>query len=72
MKDYKKALKYTNLYLTWKPRDVNKLFIKAISLEELKQIKESLLVYKRILELQPYNNKAKDSILELENIEKNT
>jgi hypothetical protein len=34
MKNYKKALKYTNLFLASKPRDVNKLFLKAQSLEK--------------------------------------
>lgn len=62
MKDYKKALKYTNLFLIGKPRDVNKLFIKGESLESTWKINEALLVYKRILELQPYNTKAKENI----------
>lgn len=68
MKEYKKALKYTNLFLLCKPRDVNKLFIKAESLEKLKQNKSALDIYKRILELQPYNNKAKSSLIELQKL----
>ncbi len=66
LSDYKKALKYSNLYLVSKPRDVDKLFIKAKCLEELMKHQESLQVYKRILELQPYNTRAKDMVSELE------
>jgi Flp pilus assembly protein TadD len=66
MEDYNKAVKYSSLYLVSKPRDVEKLFIKAKSLEELKKDQEASQVYNRILELQPYNTKAKDSIKELE------
>lgn len=66
MQDYKKALKYANLYLVSKPRDVDKLFIKAKSLDEMRKTQESYIVYKRILELQPYNTKIKDIIHEFE------
>lgn len=67
MQDYKKALKYSNLYLVSKPRDVDKLFIKAKSLDEMRKTQESYTVYKRILELQPYNTKVKDIIYDFEN-----
>jgi len=67
MKFYKKALKFSNLYLVWKPRDVEKLFIKAKSLEKLWKFPESMVVFKRILDLQPYNKKAKEGIIKLEN-----
>ncbi|MDD2871468.1 MAG: hypothetical protein PHS49_05750 [Candidatus Gracilibacteria bacterium] len=66
MEDYKKALKYANLYLVSKPRDVDKLFIKAKSLEELKKNTEASQVYKRILELQPYNTRAKEILKEID------
>lgn len=66
MKIYKKWLKYTNLFLVWKPRNVEKLFMKAKCLFELWRKEESILVYKRIVELQPYNTKAKDKIIKLE------
>ncbi len=61
MKSYKKALKYINLFLVWKPRNVDKLFMKAKTLRELLKKDEARLVYKRILDLQPYNTKAKES-----------
>lgn len=64
--DYKKALKYSNLFITSKPKDVDKHFIKAKSLEALDKFQEAYLVYKRILELQPYNTKVKDTISDLE------
>lgn len=66
MQDFKKALKYSNLYLVSKPRDVDKLFIKAKCLDEMRKTQESYVVYKRILELQPYNTKVKDIINEFE------
>lgn len=66
IEDYKKALKYANMHLVSKPRDVEKLFIKAKSFEELRKTQDSILTYKRILELQPYNTKAKECIEQLE------
>lgn len=66
MKDYKKALKYTNLFLVSKPRNVDKLFIKAECLDKTSKIQESIQIYKRILDLQPYNTRAKDWITRLE------
>jgi hypothetical protein len=56
------------LFLASKPRDVNKLFLKAQSLEKTWKDNDALLIYKRILELQPYNTRAKDSLLILENL----
>jgi len=65
MKLYKKSLKYSNLYLLWKPRDVEKLFIKGKSLDKLTRYDESVQTYTRILELQPYNNRAKDNLIKI-------
>ncbi len=62
MKLHKKSLKYINLFLVAKPRNVEKLFMKAECLENLWKEEEWLLVYKRILDLQPYNTKAKENI----------
>ena len=62
MKRYKKALKYTNLFLKEKPRDVDKLLMKAVCLEKLNQNEDALSVYRRIQQLQPYNNIARDKI----------
>lgn len=70
IEDYEKALKYSNLYILSKPRDVDKLFIKAESLEKLDKNIDAYDAYKRILQIQPYNTKALDKIklLESENI----
>ncbi len=62
LKNYKKALKFINLYLSSKPRNIDKLWMKAISLDELWNYNESIDIYKRILELQPYNTKAKENL----------
>ena len=72
MKHHKKALKYVNLFLVWKPRDVDKLFIKAKSLKVLWKKDEARDVYKRILDLQPYNTKAKDKYEKLRNKKKSS
>lgn len=63
MKYYKKAIKFAGLYLIWKPRDLEKLYIKAKSLEKEWKFQESFNLYKRILELNPYNTKAKNNYL---------
>ena len=63
LEDYKKCLKYTKEYLKEKPRDVEKMFMQAHSLEVLEKENEAHEVYKRILALQPYNTLARDKIL---------
>lgn len=65
--NFEKWLMYSNLFLLSTPRNVDKMFIKAISLENLNRPAEAVLVYKRILELQPYNTQAKESLNLLEN-----
>ncbi|MFK7780374.1 MAG: hypothetical protein QM490_04445 [Candidatus Gracilibacteria bacterium] len=65
MKTYKKALKYVNLFLVGKPRNVDKLFMKAKTLRELGRVEESKIAYRRILDLQPYNTRAKESIAKI-------
>lgn len=63
LESYKKALKFSMLFLWSKPRDIDKLSMKAICLDKLWRLEDSIEVYKRILELQPYNTKAKDNLL---------
>ena len=62
MKKYKKSLKYTMLFLKEKPRDVDKLLMKAVCLEKLLQPSEAMDAYKRILQRQPDNTIARDQI----------
>lgn len=71
LESYKKSLKYTNLYLSSRPRDVNKLSMKAVCLDKINKIDESIEIYKRILELQPYNTKAKENLLIIEDKKRN-
>lgn len=66
LKAYKKALKYINLFLSSKPRNIDKLWNKAICLENIGEIDNAIEVYKRILEFQPYNTKAKENLELLE------
>lgn len=65
MKEYKTAVKFLNDYIKYKPRDVDKLTMKAISQEELRDFKDAILTYKKILEIQPYNTYARDRSREL-------
>ncbi|MCH2188826.1 hypothetical protein MK079_03290 [Candidatus Gracilibacteria bacterium] len=44
------------------PRNVEKLFLKAECHESLDQREQSQEVYKKILNLQPYNTKAKQAL----------
>ena len=62
LEQFKKALKYSMLFLSSKPRDIDKLSMKALSLENLWKFNDSIDTYKRILELQPYNTKAKENL----------
>lgn len=62
LESYKKALKFITLYLSSKPRNIDKLAMKAVCLDELWKLDESIETYKRILELQPYNTKAKENL----------
>jgi tetratricopeptide (TPR) repeat protein len=66
LENYKKALKFTTMFLAAKPRNIEKLTMRAICLDNLWEIDESIDVYKRILELQPYNTKVKECLELLE------
>lgn len=64
---YKKCFQYVTLFLKDKPRDVEKMFMKCACLESAvygdeKSISEAINLYKKILELQPYNTKARDKL----------
>jgi tetratricopeptide (TPR) repeat protein len=65
LKDYKETIKFINQYLKFKTRDVDKMTMKAISLEALMEKKEAIETHKKILELQPYNTFSRDKIREL-------
>jgi len=65
-KDYKWALKYSNLYLKEKPRNVEKLGIKWYALEKLARNKEAVSVYSELLQLQPYNSEVQERVAKLQ------
>ncbi|MDR2640158.1 MAG: hypothetical protein LBC61_02215 [Candidatus Peribacteria bacterium] len=65
LKDYRGAIKYLTQHLKFKPRDVDKMTMKAISFEELKDYKSAVLIHKKVLELQPYNTFSRDKLREL-------
>ncbi|MDA9129145.1 hypothetical protein N9J72_01565 [Candidatus Gracilibacteria bacterium] len=65
LKNYKKALKYSNLFLKQKPRDSDKLGIKGYCLEVLGDADEAIIAYRKLLEVQPYNSEVQDRITQL-------
>ena len=66
IKNYKAWIKYANLYLKEKPRNAEKLGIKAYCLEKIGRTRESIDIYKRILDVQPYNTEVIERISALE------
>lgn len=64
-KDFKKALKYANLYLKEKPRNIEKLGIKWYTLEKLARNKEAIETYSELLQLQPYNSEVQERVAKL-------
>lgn len=57
--DIEKSLKYVKKYLKDKPRDVEKLTLKAVCLEKLRKFKEANETYDKVLDLHPYDTFAK-------------
>ena len=66
MKFYKKSLKYVKFFLKQHPRNTEKLKMKAYCLETLWETEEAIDIYKKILELQPYNSKVLEKLEHLE------
>lgn len=64
--DYKKSLKYTNLYLKEKPRNAEKLSIKWYCNEKLANKLEAIKAYEDVLKIQPYNTEISDRIKVIE------
>lgn len=62
---YEKALKYVKILLKDKPRNVDRLILQAVCFENLENFSEAFEVYKRIVELQPYNTLARNKLNEL-------
>lgn len=68
LKEYKKSLKYTNMYLKEKPRSAEKLGLKGYCLEKLWKKIEAIKSYEQVLQLQPYNTEIQDRVKTLEMI----
>ena len=66
IKFYKKALKYTKLFLKQHPRNTEKLKMKWFCYETLWEISDAISTYKKVLELQPYNSQVSDKVVFLE------
>lgn len=66
LKEYKKSLKYANMYLKEKPRNAEKLGLKGYCLEKLGKKVEAIKSYEQVLQLQPYNTEIQDRVIALE------
>lgn len=66
LKEWKSVINYLNQYLKFKPRDVDKITMKAIAFEQLRDFNSAVEIHKKILELQPYNTFSRDKVRELE------
>ncbi|MCP4523929.1 MAG: hypothetical protein GY828_06970 [Candidatus Gracilibacteria bacterium] len=62
---YEKALKYVKVLLKDKPRNVDRLLMQAVCFENLEHFEQAFEVYKKIVELQPYNTLARNKLNEL-------
>lgn len=70
LKEYKKSLKYANMYLKEKPRNPEKLGLRGYCLEKLGKSIEAIKSYEQVLQLQPYNSEIQDRIIALEQAKK--
>ncbi len=68
--NYGHSMRYVILSLKEKPRNVERLIMKADLLKREAKIEEAMLAYKQVLELQPYNTEARQNLREYENATK--
>lgn len=66
VENYSHSMKYVLLSLKEKPRNVDRLLMKADILKREGKWEESITTFRQILELQPYNSLARDGIKEIE------
>jgi tetratricopeptide (TPR) repeat protein len=66
IKNYKKSLKYTKIFLKQNPRNTEKLKMKWFCHENLWETQEAISTYKKVIELQPYNSQVSEKIDYLE------
>lgn len=62
---YDKSLKYVKILLKDKPRNVDRLLLQAVCYENLQKFSDAFDIYKKIVELQPYNTLARNKLNEL-------
>ena len=67
LKNFKKCLLYSKLFLKDKPRDIEKLWMKWYCLEREWKIGLAIECYQKILETQPYNMEIKERVKKLRN-----
>lgn len=66
--NYPHSMKYIVLSLKEKPRNVERLVMKADLLKREWKVEDAMLVYKQVLELQPYNTEARENLREYEKV----
>lgn len=66
LRKFKKALKYSTMYLKEKPRNAEKLWIKWYSQEMLWKYADAAKSYRGVLEIQPYNSEVQERLSHVE------
>lgn len=66
VQDFEKAIKYINFVLKDKPKNIDFLKMKAVSLEWQGRLKDSIKVYEEILKIRPYDSGSIDNLRRLE------
>ena len=65
MQEYKKSIKYIDLFLKKNTKNLDKALMKWDCLEKLWKTEDAFNFYKQIWELHPYDKKIKHKIIEL-------
>lgn len=66
---YIDSISYLKIFLRESPRDCDNLILLASSYRNIWKINDAINTYKRVLEIQPYNEEVKKEIIELESLE---
>ena len=64
-KDFKNSNLYVDLCLNYDPESIKALYRKAMILKEEKEYEESIKLLKRVLAIDPGNQAAKDSLMQI-------
>jgi len=63
--NYDKSFEYLILFLKENPRNVQRMMLKAELLRKKDKVDEAKEMYRKVLELQPYNTEARENMRNL-------